>query len=140
MKREPDTKAFDYLLIVLRYIAGVREPATEVQIKNLLLATYPVRSEEAMETLAQAWENKAWERGMEKGLEKGLQEGLQQGKLEAMRSLIFSFLNSRYRDGVDELQLKVESLNPQRLESLSGSIFDFSSRTELEDWLNTHCG
>ncbi len=93
-----------------------------------------------METLAQAWENKAWERGMEKGLEKGLQEGLQQGKLEAMRSLIFSFLNSRYRDGVDELQLKVESLNPQRLESLSGSIFDFSSRTELEDWLNTHCG
>lgn len=126
LRREPEPGAFDYLFVILRYIAGVRERATEAEVKNLLRAAFPDRSEEVMETLAQAWAREAREQGLQQGL-------------EAMRSFAMRFLRSRFGEVSETLRTKIYSLSLHQMEALGDCIPNFTSLSELEDWLSERC-
>jgi predicted transposase YdaD len=81
--------------------------------------------EELMMVLSQAyleWEQQTEQRGEQKGLQRE-------------RSLILPLLTRRVGSLTPETRSQVESLTLDQLESLGEALLDFSSATDLEDWL-----
>lgn len=68
-------------------------------------------------------------------LQEGLQEGLQQG-LEAEINLLVRQLTHRLGTVSQELRNRIQDLSIAQLEDLGEALLDFSSQTELENWLS----
>ena len=71
-----------------------------------------------------------WEKKTE---ERGLQQGLQQE-----RALILRLLNRRVGTVPEPLQVQVNALPIDALESLGDALLDFTSLSKLEMWLRSH--
>ena len=59
----------------------------------------------------------------------------QEGKEVEARSLIFRLLTKRVGEWSSEVRQKVENLSLEQLENLGEALLDFSSMTNLENWL-----
>jgi predicted transposase YdaD len=64
------------------------------------------------------------------------EEGREEGREEEARSLVLRQLNRRVGELSQELCDRVEVLSLEELESLGEALLDFSSVTDLDNWLN----
>jgi predicted transposase YdaD len=74
----------------------------------------------------------------ELGFERGHQAGRQEGRQEGERLLILRQLVRRVGVLPAGVQLKVESLSLEQLETLGEALLDFTSMADLEGWLQSH--
>jgi predicted transposase YdaD len=65
------------------------------------------------------------------------QVGEQRGRTEEAQALILRQLTRRVGILPSEVRSQVESLNLEKLESLSEALLDFSSSADLDEWLRT---
>ncbi|MBC7972789.1 MAG: Rpn family recombination-promoting nuclease/putative transposase [Verrucomicrobia bacterium] len=72
---------------------------------------------------------------LREGLQEGLQQGLQQG-LQAEINLLVRQLTHRLGTVPQALQNQIQGLSIAQLEDLGEALLDFSSQTELENWLS----
>jgi len=71
------------------------------------------------------------QQGLQQGLQEGLQQGLQQGRLAAIKKSIVRLLDLNPQSLPEQL----DNLSIEQLEELQDQIFDFTSVTDLENWL-----
>jgi Domain of unknown function (DUF4351) len=90
--------------------------------------------EELMMALSQAfleWEQQTEQRGEQRGR----QEGEQRGALKEAQALILRQLTRRIGTVAPAMQTQIQSLSLTQLENLGEALLDFSSPTDLLDWL-----
>lgn len=68
-------------------------------------------------------------------LQKGLQQGIQQGRQEGEATLIVRLLNRRFGNLDPQIQQRVHELSTNQLENLAEALLDFSSLTDLINYL-----
>ncbi len=71
--------------------------------------------------------------GLRQGIEQGLQEGLQQ-----QQALILRLLNRRVGNIPTDLQTVIEQLSRTELEDLGEALLDFTTLSDLSNWLESH--
>jgi predicted transposase YdaD len=76
-----------------------------------------------------------WEQRTE---QRGRQEGGQRGALKEAQSLILRQLARRIGNMAPAMQTQIQSLSLTQLENLGEALLDFSSPTDLLDWLQNH--
>ncbi|SHE23214.1 Rpn family recombination-promoting nuclease/putative transposase [methanotrophic endosymbiont of Bathymodiolus puteoserpentis (Logatchev)] len=62
-------------------------------------------------------------------------EGVQEGKLEGESTIILRILKRRLGPLNEKTILEIQTLNNQQLEALSDNLLDFSSKNDLDNWL-----
>lgn len=66
-----------------------------------------------------------------------IQKGLQQGKQEGELAVVLRLLNRRIGTVEPEVQERLRQLSTTQLEDLAEALLDFTSATDLADWLST---
>ncbi len=66
-------------------------------------------------------------------IQEGLQQGLQQGRLAAIKKFTVRLLGLNPQSLPEQL----DNLSIEQLEELQDQIFDFTSVTDLENWLES---
>ena len=72
--------------------------------------------------------------GYERGKEEGIQEGRQEGEL----AVIFKQLKRRVGELSPEVQQRIQSLSVNQLENLAEVLLDFTSMSDLLNWLESN--
>jgi hypothetical protein len=72
----------------------------------------------------------------EEGRKKGLQEGRQEGRQEGQQAVILRLLQRRLRGLEGATAGRVRALDAQRLEVLAEDLLDFTSSSDLNQWLD----
>ena len=75
--------------------------------------------------------------GLQQGIEQGLQEGIKQG-LQQQQALILRLLNRRVGNIPTNLQTIIEQLSQTQLEDLTEALLDFTTLSDLSNWLESH--
>ena len=75
--------------------------------------------------------------GLQQGIEQGLQLGLQQ-VLQQQQALILRLLNRRVGNIPTNLQTIIEQLSRTQLEDLTEALMDFTTLSDLSNWLESH--
>ncbi len=78
------------------------------------------------------------ERGILKGEERGILKGEERGILKGEQALILRQLTRRIGKVVPKMETQIQSLSLTQLESLGEALLDFSSPTDLTNWLQNH--
>jgi predicted transposase YdaD len=86
----------------------------------------PARQEEVMQIVT------SW---MEEGLQRGRQEGLEEGRRQEALALVLRLLARRVGEVEPELQEQIQALAIAQIEDLGEALLDFSTRADLEAWL-----
>ncbi|MFM7189814.1 MAG: DUF4351 domain-containing protein, partial [Microcystaceae cyanobacterium] len=73
--------------------------------------------------------------GLERGLKLGLQQGLQQGEQLGEATLILRLLTRRFGTLSKGMTEQIRQLGTIQLESLGEASLDFTSLSQVEDWL-----
>ncbi|MFM8295005.1 MAG: Rpn family recombination-promoting nuclease/putative transposase [Microcystaceae cyanobacterium] len=73
--------------------------------------------------------------GLERGLKLGLQQGLQQGEQLGEATLILRLLTRRFGTLSKGMTEQIRQLGTIQLESLGEALLDFTSLSQVEDWL-----
>lgn len=68
-------------------------------------------------------------------LQKGLQQGLQQGKQEGELAVVLRQLTRRLGTIEPQVQERLRGLSTNQLEDLAEALLDFTSATDLANWL-----
>jgi predicted transposase YdaD len=80
-----------------------------------------------------------WEQQTEqRGRQEGEQRGEQRGALKEAQALILRQLTRRIGTVAPAIQTQIQSLSLPQLENLGEALLDFSSPTDLLDWLQNH--
>ena len=80
-----------------------------------------------------------FERGLQQGMERGLQQGVERGielGLQQQRSLILKLLQRRVGELPDALRSQIDRLSSTGLESLAEALLDFTTVSDLQNWLS----
>ncbi|MGA9382058.1 MAG: DUF4351 domain-containing protein, partial [Phormidium sp.] len=72
---------------------------------------------------------------LQEGVQQGLQQGVQQGKKQGELALMMRLLNRRFGSVAPQLQESLEKLSISQLEELGELLLDFSTISQLTDWL-----
>ncbi|MBF2048308.1 MAG: DUF4351 domain-containing protein [Leptolyngbya sp. IPPAS B-1204] len=72
------------------------------------------------------------------GEKRGREAERQEGRQEGRQSLILKLLARRVGELPLEIVAQVQALDLEQLEALGEALFDFSTLTDLLDWLATH--
>lgn len=78
------------------------------------------------------------ERGILKGEERGILKGEERGILKGEQALILRQLTRRIGKVAPKMETQIQSLSLTQLESLGEALLDFSSPTDLTNWLQNH--
>jgi predicted transposase/invertase (TIGR01784 family) len=74
---------------------------------------------------------KGRQEGIEEGRQEGRQEGIKKGKLE----LVVRLLERRVGEIAPDIQSRIRRLSIEQLENLGEAVLDFTSASDLTDWL-----
>jgi predicted transposase/invertase (TIGR01784 family) len=74
---------------------------------------------------------KGRQEGIEEGRQEGRQEGIKKGKLE----LVVRLLERRVGEIAPDIQIRIRRLSIEQLENLGEAVLDFTSASDLTDWL-----
>jgi len=77
------------------------------------------------------------EEGRQEGLQLGLRQGIEQG-LQQQQALILRLLNRRVGNIPTNLQTIIEQLSQTQLEDLTEALMDFTTLSDLSNWLESH--
>jgi Domain of unknown function (DUF4351) len=91
------------------------------------LANIEPRQEEKVMQIVTSW--------MRQGLEQGLEQGLQRGKQQEAASLIIRQLTRRVGLINQQLEENIRTLATSQLEDLGEALLDFTTVSDLENWL-----
>ncbi|MGO8670612.1 MAG: DUF4351 domain-containing protein [Capsulimonadaceae bacterium] len=72
----------------------------------------------------------------ERGLNLGRQEGRQEGRLEGREELLARQLQHRFSTLPDAITERLDKLTPEQTTELGIALLDFTSLSQLEDWLS----
>jgi hypothetical protein len=72
------------------------------------------------------------------GFERGIEQGIKQGMTQEARSLILRQLTRRIGMIAPNIESQISTLSVSQLESLGEALLDFSSSTNLDEWLRSH--
>ena len=72
-----------------------------------------------------------------KGIQEGRNQGIVQGKLQGQQELIMRLLVRRLGNVEPEIQSRIRRLSIEQLESLGEAILDFTSTSDLNNWLQS---
>lgn len=72
---------------------------------------------------------------LQEGVQQGLQQGVQQGRKQGELALMMRLLNRRFGSVDPQLQESLENLSISQLEELGELLLDFSTISQLTDWL-----
>jgi predicted transposase YdaD len=70
--------------------------------------------------------------------EDGLIEGLKEGRKNEALSFVTRLLTRRIGPIAPEIQEQIQTLSVEELEDLGEALLDFSSASDLTNWLNEH--
>jgi hypothetical protein len=70
---------------------------------------------------------------------RGIEQGIEQGTKREAKSLVLRLLSKKFGPISANLQAQLQPLSVAQIENLGESLLDFSSITDLEDWLSTQC-
>lgn len=84
------------------------------------------------------WYQEILQEGLSKGLQQGLQQGLKEGRQEEAVSLVLRLVNRQIGSISPRFQEQIKGLAVTQLEALGEALLDFSSESDLEDWLGHH--
>lgn len=104
----------------VQVLAGLRFP------KNLITQLF---REEIMQ------ESVIYQDILQKGVQQGLQQGEERGKKQEALELILRQLTRRFAAIEPEVQQQIRSLSITQLEDLAEALLDFSSQSDLVDYL-----
>ncbi len=104
----------------VQVLAGLRFP------KNLITQLF---REEVMQ------ESVIYQDILQKGLQQGLQQGEERGKKQEALELILRLLTRRFGAIEPEIQQQIRSLSITQLEELAEALLDFSSQSDLVNYL-----
>lgn len=69
-----------------------------------------------------------------------IQRGLQQGRQEEELAVVLRLLTRRFGTMEPEIQERLRQLSTNQLENLAEALLDFSSATDLTNWLQSQGG
>ncbi|WP_419547837.1 DUF4351 domain-containing protein, partial [Microcystis sp.] len=76
------------------------------------------------------------EQAIQEGLKRGLQQGIQQGRQQGEAYLLLRQLQRRFGEIPQNLEETIRNLPVERLEDLGLALLDFSTLTDLDNWLH----
>jgi len=127
--------AIEYVITVLRYVAGVRTDATPALLRKAIDAA----SIDAGEGLMSNWVEDLIEQGIQIGTQKGKAEGKTEGKTEGKAEeairLVENLLQHRFGALDANLRAHLAQLPVERLETLSTVILDARTIADVNDFL-----
>jgi flagellar biosynthesis/type III secretory pathway protein FliH len=71
----------------------------------------------------------------EEGMAQGIQQGMVQGMQDGKRSLLLKQLSRKLGAIPDDVQVLLQQISPERLDTLSEALFDLENLTDLHNWL-----
>jgi predicted transposase/invertase (TIGR01784 family) len=110
-------------------------------IETIVVYKFPRLSRreiEAMLNLSELKQTRVYQEAKQEGREEGQQEGRQEGRQEGQLTLILRQLTRRFGPLDPEVQARLQELSLNQLEELGEALLDFSSATDLADWLQAH--
>ncbi|WP_414550491.1 Rpn family recombination-promoting nuclease/putative transposase [Anabaena sp. CCY 0017] len=72
------------------------------------------------------------------GYERGREEGKQEGRQEGEQAIILKLLKRRVGELSPEIQQRIQSLSGNQLETLGEALLDFTSMSDLLNWLESN--
>ncbi len=111
---------------------------TEEILKMLDLKTADITQTRFYQEIWQEAQEKGLQAGLEQGMRKGLQEGLKEGLKEGHKDLVMRLIRKRQGSLSVAQEMRIQQLTVSQLEALAEAVLDFSSETDLEQWL-TRC-
>ena len=72
------------------------------------------------------------------GYERGREEGKQEGRQEGEQAIILKLLKRRVGEPSPEIQQRIQSLSGNQLETLGEALLDFTSMSDLLNWLESN--
>ena len=72
------------------------------------------------------------------GYERGKEEGKQEGRQEGEQAIILKLLKRRVGELSPEIQQRIQTLSGNQLETLGEALLDFTSMSDLLNWLQTN--
>jgi predicted transposase/invertase (TIGR01784 family) len=131
---------FDKWLFLLKHLPDLEEPPLPLQ-ENVFMQLFEVAQ---IASFSQA-EREAYENSLkyyrdmngviETAREEGIQEGKAQGIQEGKRSLLLKQLSRKLGTIPDEIKVLLHQIAPDRLDTLSETLFDLENLADLHNWL-----
>ena len=130
-------------------ITEVTDAARQRQILELvetvLIYKFPELSRQEIEQMLGLNELKqtrvyqeALEEGIEQGRLEGRQEGIEQGRLEGELAVVLRLLTRRVGAIEPQLRSRLQQLSSAQSEELAEALLDFTTKADLETWLQNH--
>ena len=85
-----------------------------------------------------SWMLEGFQKGFQEGFRKGFSEGFQQGRCEEAQYIVLRQLELRLGTLSAAQEKRVGRLSLWQTEDLAEALLDFTSRRDLNTWLNTH--
>lgn len=109
-------------------------------IETIMVYKFPSLSREEIEQmlgLSELKQTRVYQEARQEGIQQGRQEGIQEGREEAARSLILKFLVYRIGLVSNEMRTRIQRLSIPQVEILGEALLNFSSETDLKEWMRS---
>jgi predicted transposase/invertase (TIGR01784 family) len=133
-------KAKDLLSQVERDPQKLSAQAIVELIETIMVYKFPSLSREEIEKmlgLSELKQTRVYQEARQEGIQEGRQEGIQEGREQAARSLILKLLAYRVGMVSEIMREKVQRLSIAQVEMLGEALLNFSSETDLEQWMRS---
>jgi hypothetical protein len=102
------------------------------------IATLAPQEQEATMEIVTSWMEEGIQKGIVLGMEQGRQEGRQEGILLGESFLVLQILGWRFGPLTKQHESRIRTLTSAQIEALAKAQIDFTTRTDLDTWLDTH--
>lgn len=82
-----------------------------------------------------SWGREGMAKGLEQGRQEGLQEGLTQGLTQGKEEVLIRLIRKRFGTAAAVALSRLDALSAAQLNELAEALLDFSSVSDLENWL-----
>jgi len=113
--------------------------AEMARYERTLSGLAPAEREETMELMT-SWERDGLTRGMAEGITQGITEGITQGITEGKEALVVRLLRRRLGAVPEGAEVRLGLLSADQLDDLGEALLDFTTVSDLEQWLARHQG
>ena len=146
LKNASQVKIADYIVTCFRYISAANNHLTADELTGVIRRDFSASEGAIMAQLAKDWIQQGLEQGRQQGLQEGLEQGLEQGRElgrqkgqqeEAGRTAL-RFIARRIGIIPATQQDFIRDLPLEQLEALLDNILDFTSASDLNNWLAIH--
>ncbi len=132
LNAEPEKPLIQHFKTVSQYLSNVKNSVEPVQFDQAVRQVFYKRGEKLMAEFFQEWIN----RGLKQGQEQGLQQGLQQGLHQGLAQITIKQLEARIGKLSKLAQDQINMFPSDKVMELGIALLDFTSKKDLQVWLN----